>query len=57
MATAQLRLLGVLGFELLADTVKQLHVGLLRVPFQRGDESPGHCTGRLAADVGVLSTD
>ena len=54
MAAAQLRLLSILRSELLANAVEQLHVALLRILLERGDERPGHSAGSLAGDVGVL---
>jgi hypothetical protein len=38
MTSRQLRLLRVLALELVSERVEELHVRLLRVPCQRGDE-------------------
>ena len=40
MTTAQLGLLGVLAGKLISDAVEELHVALLRVLLQGGDECP-----------------
>jgi hypothetical protein len=40
MATAQLRLLGIFGSELVSDAVKELDVALLRVLLHCRDEGP-----------------
>ena len=56
MATAQLRLLRVFTLQLLANTIQQLHVALLRVLLECRDESPGHGARCLTCDMGVLST-
>lgn len=54
MTAAQLRLLGVLGLELVANAVEELDVALLRVLLQRRDEGPGHGSCGLAGDLCVL---
>ena len=53
MTARQLRLLGVLGLEDLPDAVEQLHVALLGVLLQGGDESPRHGTGSLRSNRGI----
>ena len=50
MAAAQLRLLGVLCRQLVADAVEQLHVALLRVLPHCRDEGPGHGARGLRGD-------
>ena len=55
MTATQLRFLRVLGLELIADGIEQLHVALLRVFLQGGDESPGHGACGLAGDTCVGS--
>ena len=55
MTAAQLRLLGIFGFQFISDAVQQLDVALLGVLLQGGDEGPAHCAGGLACDGGVLS--
>ena len=53
MAAAQLRLLRVLGCELVADAVEQLYVALLWVLLHCCDEGPGHGARGLSRDRGV----
>lgn len=55
MAAAQLRLLRILGGQLVSDAVQQLDVTLLRVLAKRADKGPGHGAGSLAGDLGVLT--
>lgn len=40
MTAAKLRLLRILVLELRANAVEQLHVALLRILLESGDESP-----------------
>lgn len=54
MTAAQLRLLLILALELIANTIQQLHIALLRVLLERRDESPRHGTRRLASDIRIL---
>lgn len=54
MATAQLRLLRVFTLEFVTNAVKQLHVALLRVLLECGDEGPRHGARCLACDLRVL---
>jgi hypothetical protein len=56
MTAAQLRLLLVLALELISDAVEQLHVALVRVLLQAGDEGPGHGTCGFATDGSVGTT-
>ena len=56
MAAAQLRFLRVFTLQFIADTVKQLHVTLLRVLLECGDEGPRHGARCLACDLSVLPT-
>lgn len=53
MAAAQLRLLLVLALELVSDAVEQLHVALVRVLLETGNEGPGHGARGFAADGSV----
>lgn len=54
VATAQLRLLGILPLQLVTDAVEQLHVALLWVLLHCRDESPRHGAGSLSSDLCVL---
>lgn len=56
MTTAQLRLLLVLALELISDAVEQLHVALVGVLLQAGDEGPGHGACGFAANGSVGPT-
>lgn len=53
MAAAQLRLLLVFPLKFIADAVQQLHVALLRVLLQSGDERPAHCSSSLPGNVRI----
>ena len=55
MTATELRLLRVPAFQLVSNAVKQLHVALLWILFERGNEGPGHGACGLARDVRVLS--
>lgn len=55
VATAQLRLLGIFGRQLITDTIQQLNITLLRVLAQSGDERPRHGTSSLSGDLGILT--
>ena len=55
MAAAQLRLLRVFALQLVSDAVQQLHVALLRILLQGGNEGPRHGACGLAGNVRVLS--
>ena len=53
MTAAQLRLLVVFAFQLVANAVEQLYVALLRVLLERRHEGVRHGTCGIACDVGV----
>lgn len=55
MTTTQLRLLSILGSELVTDTIEQLDVTLLWVLLHGVNEGPGHSTGGLCGDSSVGS--
>ena len=42
MTATQLRLLAILALKLIANAVQKLHVALIGVLLQAGQESPGH---------------
>ena len=50
MTARELGLLGVLGLELVADAVEQLHVALLGPLLERRDERPRHGARGLGRD-------
>lgn len=50
MTAGELRLLRILSLEHVADAVEQLHVALLGVRLNGGDEGPGHGTRGLGRD-------
>ena len=50
VAARQLRPLRVLGCQLVADAVEELHVALLRVLLERRDKGPGHSARSLLVD-------
>lgn len=54
MTAAELRLLRVLGLELITNTIEQLDVALLGVLFEGRNERPRHGSCSLARDVCVL---
>ena len=56
MTAAQLRLLRVFTLQFVTDAVKQLHVALLGILLERGDEGPRHGARCLAGDLRVLPT-
>lgn len=56
VTAAQLRFLRILGRQLVTNAVEQLHVALLRVLLERGDERPGHGAGGLTADGSVCAS-
>lgn len=56
MTAAQLRLLRVLGFQLVANGIQELDIALLGILLQGRDESPGHGARSLPCDLGVLSS-
>lgn len=47
MTTAQLRLLRILCLQLIPNTIKQLHIALLRILLHSRDERPAHRPRRL----------
>lgn len=47
MTTAQLRLLRILGLQLIPNTIKQLHIALLRILLHGRNERPAHRPRRL----------
>ena len=53
MTARQLRLLGVLLLQDVADAVQQLHIALLGILLQGLDEGVGHGARRLRGDGGV----
>lgn len=53
MATAELRLLGILGGELVSDVVEKLDVALLGILLHGIYEGPGHGSGSLGGDRGI----
>lgn len=53
MAARQLRLLGILGLEDVADAVEELDVALLGVRLDRRDEGPRHGAGGLGVDGSI----
>lgn len=53
MTARQLRLLGVLGLENVADTVEKFNVALLGVGLERRNEGPRHGTSSLSIDGGI----
>lgn len=55
MTAAKLRLLRILALQLDTDAIEQLHVALLWVFLERGNEGPRHGAGSLACDVRILS--
>lgn len=54
MTATQLRLLRVLALQLVPDAVQQLHIALLRILLQSGDESPRHGARGLSSNLGIL---
>ena len=55
MTTTQLRLLSILGSELVTDAVEQLDVALLWILLHGVDEGPGHGTSSLCGNGSVGS--
>ena len=55
MATAKLRLLRIIAFQLLSNAVEKLYVRLLGVSLKGGNKCPGHGARGLASNVGILS--
>lgn len=47
MTTAQLRLLRILGLQLIPNAIKQLHIALLRILLHRRNKRPAHRPRRL----------
>lgn len=54
MTAAELRLLRILGLELITNTIEQLDVALLGVLLEGRNERPRHGSCSLARDVCVL---
>jgi hypothetical protein len=55
VATAQLRLLGILGGELVTDAVEQLDVALLGVLLHGVYKGPGHSSSGLRGNRSIGS--
>lgn len=56
MTTTQLGFLGISTLQFIANTVQQLHITLVRILLQCGDESPTHGSGRLTSDIRILTS-